>query len=75
MNLNNKGRARILIILCALIIAFLVVRVYVKKLADEGKIDPEIVKIIEDPLGATKDIVDQFNAGTRQRMDSYNSYN
>jgi hypothetical protein len=36
--------------------------------------DPEIVKVIEDPVGTAKEYVDAFNNNTQKRMDSLKNY-
>ena len=59
-----------------LIIALLFGWLYLQKLARSGKLnlDPEIVKVIEDPVGTAREYVDGFNAKTQQRMDSLKNY-
>jgi hypothetical protein len=62
--------------LIILIIALLLGWLYFQKLARSGKLnlDPEIVKVIEDPVGTAREYVDAFNAKTQQRMDSLKNY-
>ena len=76
MDMNNKGRASRFIMLFILIIALVVGWLYLQKLARSGQLnlDPEIVRVIEDPVGTAKEYVDAFNAKTEQRMDSLKNY-
>jgi hypothetical protein len=74
VKLNNKGRARRLIMLCILIVALLIGWLYMRHLASKGNMDPEIVKVIEDPVGTAKEYVDAFNHNTQKRMDSLKDY-
>ena len=76
MKHNNKGRASRFFMFFILIIALLFGWLYLKKLAHSGQLnlDPEIVKVIEDPVGTAREYVDQFNAKTQQRMDSLKNY-
>jgi hypothetical protein len=74
MKLNNKGRAGRLIMIGILIVALLSGWLYMRHLASTGKMDPEIVKVIEDPVGTAKEYVDAFNNNTQKRMDSLKNY-
>jgi len=60
--------------LCILIVALLIGWLYMRHLASTGKMDPEIVKGIEDPVGTAKEYVDAFNNNTQKRMDSLKNY-
>jgi hypothetical protein len=74
MKLNNKGQAGRLIMIGILIVALLSGWLYMRHLASTGKMDPEIVKVIEDPVGTAKEYVDAFNNNTQKRMDSLKNY-
>jgi hypothetical protein len=47
---------------------------FLTDLASTGNMDPEIVKVIEDPVGTAKEYVDAFNNNTQKRMDSLKNY-
>ena len=74
MKLNNKGKASRFIMLCIMVIAIFGAWLYVRHLASTGKIDPEIAKVIEDPVGTAREYVDAFNNNTQQRMDNLKNY-
>ena len=76
MNLNNKGRASRIFMLFILLLALFCAWLYLKKMIATGelKLDPEIVRVIEDPIGAAKENVANFNAKVQQRMESLEAY-
>ena len=45
-----------------------------RQLASSGKLDPEIARVIEDPVGVARENVDAFNRSTQQRMDGLKAY-
>lgn len=74
MKLNNKGWAGRLILVFILIGALFAAWFYMKHLASTGKLDPEIARVIEDPVGAARENVDAFNRKTQQMMDGLKAY-
>ncbi len=74
MKRNNKGWASRLIMMCILVVLLLGGWMYMKKLAVSGKLDPEIAKVIQDPVGSAREAVGSFNQKTQERMDSLSNY-
>lgn len=76
MKWNNRGRASRFFMLFILLLALFLGWLYLKKMIATGelKLDPEIVRVIEDPVGAAKENVAAFNAQIQQRMENLKAY-